>query len=158
MPTLYILCGIPGSGKSYFVKTYFPQIQCVSRDNIRFHMLNPNDNYFAHEHQVFKEYVKRIVETLQDGCDVIADATHISPISRKKLITAIDKCITQYHIIFITFDVPLQECRKRNDHRGGLAHVPDDAINRMYANFMPPTNVEDPRCIAVWTIREAIHE
>ena len=47
-PILYISCGIPGSGKSTFLKKHFgPDELIVSRDDIRFQVLGEAEEYFS---------------------------------------------------------------------------------------------------------------
>ena len=155
MPILYILCGPSASGKSTWAHNFISKnsqkdIRYVSRDEIRFSLLKENEKYFAHEKQVFKKFAGTITQTLVDGFDVIADATHLNIFSRKKLTNAIDKIYTDYQIIYVIFDIPLQKILERNRQRIGLARVPDEALERIYRDFSPPIhedNREIDRCI-----------
>lgn len=158
MPTLYILCGPSSSGKTtyaqHFLKEHEEQdIRYVSRDEIRFSLLKDNENYFAHEKQVFKKFAGTITQTLVDGFDVIADATHLNIFSRKKLTNAIDKFYTNYQIVYIIFDISLQKLLDRNMQRIGLARVPDEVLERMHRDFSPPCN-EDKREIDRYIVKE----
>ena len=155
MPILYMLCGPSASGKSTWAHNFISKnlqkdIRYVSRDEIRFSLLKENEKYFAHEKQVFKKFAGTITQTLVDGFDVIADATHLNIFSRKKLTNAIDKIYTDYQIIYVIFDIPLQDILSRNQQRLGLERVPEEEIKRMYNDFSPPIhedNREIDRCI-----------
>lgn len=64
-PTLFIMVGLPGSGKSTFLKRRaheFTTSRCgytvVSRDAIRFSLLSDTDDYFAKENEVFKKFTQ----------------------------------------------------------------------------------------------------
>jgi len=158
MPILYILCGPSASGKSTWAHNFISKnsqkdIRYVSRDEIRFSLLKENENYFAHEKQVFKKFAGTITQTLVDGFDVIADATHLNIFSRKKLTNAIDKVYTNYQIIYVIFDIALQKILDRNKQRIGLAKVPDEVLEKMYQDFSPPI-CEDNREIDRYIIKE----
>lgn len=150
MNNLYVLCGIPGCGKSTWVKNRMaentsstdPKWAYVSRDEVRFSMIREEDDYFSKEKQVFEEFVNRICGNLSDAyiCNVIADATHLNEISRDKLINAIrrKRPNSPLHITMVYFDIPLEVCKFRNDKREGRAHVPDEVMNRMYTQLEFP--------------------
>lgn len=92
-PTLYVMVGCSGSGKSYFTE-FFPNFrgantEVVSRDSIRFSMLSLGDNYFKNEKKAFKRFISDINRKLESGVDIVADATHISKASRSKLLSNI---------------------------------------------------------------------
>ena len=52
MSTLYVMCGVPGCGKSTWCKNNVPEDAVyVSRDEVRFSMLKPTDAYFSKEQE-----------------------------------------------------------------------------------------------------------
>ena len=145
MPRLYIMCGIPASGKSTFARKLVENnnnICYVSRDEIRFSIIKNNEDYFSHEKEVFKKFVITIAENLKVGHDVIADATHLNHFSRSKLIRAIDQYITNYTIEYVVLMTPLEICMERNATREGRARVPDSVMKSMAENFEYITNEE----------------
>ena len=151
-PTLYILCGVPGCGKSTWVREKMkenvnpiePKWAYVSRDEVRFSMIKEEDDYFAKEKQVFGEYVRRICESLKDTyvVNTIADATHLNKISRDKLINTIYRMYPEleFDIVMVYFDIPIEVCIFRNNKRSGRARVPENVIKNMYATL------EFPKC------------
>ena len=150
MPKLYILCGIPGSGKSTWAERCDEVgVVYVSRDSIRFSMLQEGDQYFAHETEVYKEFIYEIAQSLIHGYDVVADATHINSDSRHKLTQAIDEFYTDYEIIYVAFPLTLNECLVRNEFREGIKRVPTIAMHTMYNRFHMPELSEDKRAIMV---------
>ena len=58
MPTLYVMSGMPGSGKTHYCKEHKNDGIHVSRDAIRFALLEDGDNYFAHENEVYVKTTK----------------------------------------------------------------------------------------------------
>ena len=154
MPKLYILCGIPCSGKSTWAKGFLMDAYHISRDEIRFSMLKDGEEYFSHETEVYKEFIYEIAQTLMHGYDVIADATHINKSSRSKLIKAIDQYYTNYQIVYVVFNTPLTRCQTLNATRTGRNFVPPVAIETMSNRFSVPTLEEDSRAIKI--IEESI--
>lgn len=152
MPTLFIYCGIPGSGKSYFAKNVQSKVHYISRDEIRFNMIEENEEYFSKEKAVFKLFSTSIAKVLEKGQDVIADATHISKASRAKLIKAIDGYFSEYKIACIVFDTPFEVCCERNAAREGRARVPDEVMRRFRAGWELPEMEEDSRIEEIDTI------
>ena len=148
MATVYILCGIPASGKSTWGQQFYktnPHIKYISRDDIRFSIIKPEEEYFSHEDEVFYQFVKNIAKSLLEGVDVIADATHLNRFSRMKLIDAIDKYTQNYDIVFVVFETNLDICLKRNQTRSGRSIVPEENLKNMYKHFRRPTLGEDFR-------------
>ena len=149
MAILYILCGPAGCGISTWAHTNMQDTMYVSRDEIRFRIVKEDENYFAHEKEVFKKFVNEIVSRLKNGCDTIADATHLNEFSRRKLTQAIDMSITEYEIVYVVFNVDVETCVARNANRTGRANVPENIIRNMCRDFKKPTLDEDERAINI---------
>lgn len=133
-PTLYISCGLPGAGKSTFLKANKKEDEIiVSRDEIRYSLLREKDAYFQHELKVFDLFIQQIGEGLSSGKNVYADATHLNGRSRSKLMGRLNEAFPnlKYNIEVIYFDVPLYICLERNNQRTGRARVIEDAIIHM---------------------------
>ena len=105
-PTLYISCGLPGAGKSTFLKkTALPSEIIVSRDEIRYSLLKEGEPYFQHEIEVAKLFYAKIAENLSKGKNVYADATHLNNYSRSKLLGQLEPYNLDFNIevIFLMF-------------------------------------------------------
>lgn len=138
MATLYVMCGIPGSGKSTFIRTHINKQQqvWVSRDVIRYRMVDEEESYFSREDEVWEEFIRQINAFLQDGYDVFADATHINQGSRRKLLNEIYvEC--KKEVVYI--NTPVSLCLERNLDREGRECVPSKVIHRMYHQFEEPS-------------------
>ena len=125
MPILYILCGPSGCGKSTWTRN------------------------FLLENQDFKNFAGTIKQTLIDGFDVIADATHLNEASRHRLTQAIDMYYKDYEIIYVVFNVDVDTCIERNKNREGRANVPENVIRNMCRDFREPSLDEDKRAINI---------
>ena len=156
MAILYITCGPSGCGKSTYCEENYRLKHCihVSRDEIRFKIVKEDEDYFAHETEVFRQFIQCIVELLTDGYDVIADATHLNEFSRRKLTQAIDKYTSNYKIVYIVFNVDADTCVARNASRTGRANVPENVIRNMCRDFRAPTRDEDERVIDIIEVSE----
>lgn len=136
MSNLYIMVGVPGSGKSTWAKAHKGNMTYVSRDEIRFSMVAEDEEYFAKETVVFTEYCRRINEALSKGENVLADATHLNRVSRRKLLNNI-KGYEELHAIVMMTDCA--ESISRNENRVGTrAFVPHSVIRRMANQFEMP--------------------
>lgn len=152
-PTLYLMVGIPGSGKSWYAKGLLANQEntmYISRDSIRFKLLEENDEYFSHEDIVFNSFVSLIKEHLYDGENVIADATHLNRKSRMKVLNNLD--LSKIKICMVYMDVPLDICLERNSKREGRAKVPPTIIKNMYKNLTYPDKKEQEYYDTIITI------
>ena len=139
MKDLFIMMGVPGSGKSTFVDKYMKGAVHVSRDEIRFSLLKEGDKYFDREKEVFEIFYKTINRVLESSHMVVADATHLNPQSRNKLLSRLryDKNKVRVNIIYMA--TPLETCLQRNEtRRGTKAYVPPHNLIEMYENLREP--------------------
>lgn len=87
-PTLWVMVGLFGSGKSSVAKEIAENNQntiIVSLDNIGEELTGDYGNQENNE-EVCKVFRKRIREALENNMNVIADATNITMMSRRAII------------------------------------------------------------------------
>lgn len=137
MRLLFVLRGLPGSGKSTFIEKNEFKPYTVEPDSIRMLIgglsLNtqgiltiPQEN----DSCVWK-YVNEILENrLQKGILTFLDATSISLKTLRKYKGMCEKYNTRMVIVDFT-NVSVEECIKRNKNRPLYKFVPDDIIYRM---------------------------
>ena len=136
--TLYIMCGVPGVGKSYFAKKKLmegPGWKYISRDEIRYSLLKEGEDYFSHENEVFEKFIIAIKNAFNDDgiFNVIADATHLNWSSRNKLIRNLGKSLNKVNVIPIMITA-----NEQNEQRTGPACVDRSVIRRMTASLTDP--------------------
>lgn len=132
MAILNIAIGVPGSGKSTYLKKL--KAVYVSSDAIRKELFGDEDSQ-EDPLKVFGILNYRVKKALKSGNDATYDATNVSRSSRKKIFKNFrdkaDKIVAYY------FDTPIDEAKRRNSNRERV--VPDEVIDRMYDKLSPPS-------------------
>ena len=144
-PKLYMLIGVPGSGKSTWISNqdWTNGIPVVSSDKfIDEHAAKEGKTY----NEVFKDYIKIATHLMENqvlickanNYDIIWDQTNTSAKSRK---AKLDK-LEGYEKIAIFFSTPeKEELDKRLAQRVGK-HIPENVMESMIANLEMPTEEE----------------
>ena len=142
---VWILSGVPGSGKTTWVKEQIAKrggVHC-SRDEVRFAMLKDGEDYFAHENEVWSKWIGQVNKAITnpDVENVYVDATHLNDTARTKVIKALAE--GNYQLIVVIFDIPLETCLEQNELRrgDGRAYVPKSVIRRMHASFQTDSEI-----------------
>lgn len=139
MNKLYMMIGIPASGKSTIAKEIAKSEEAiiVSSDEIRNELLGDiNDQ--TQNAKVFEEVERRLKINIKEGRNVIFDATNINYKKRRDWLNRFNK----YNVekIGILVATPYEECLLRNSQRE--RKVPEEVIKRMYFNFYIPQYYE----------------
>ena len=134
-PTLMLLVGIPGSGKSTYAHKYIkehPDAICLSSDKIREELWG-NEATQGDNNEVFHLMQCRAVEALNNGQSVIYDATNITRKDRAYIISQCPKFVKiKCYIIW----APIETCIERDASRART--VGKDVIDRMLKRFQAP--------------------
>lgn len=135
MQKLFMLIGLPGSGKSTIAKDLSLEENAVifSSDDLRKELYG-DEACQEDSANVFEILHKRIYEAIESGNNIIYDATNISSKRRKAFLQTLNKYFIDKIAVFIA--TPYDECLRRNLIRNRV--VPEYAIKRMYMNFNVP--------------------
>lgn len=145
-PEFLMLVGLPGSGKSTYIKKYFNQnLRVHSSDAIREELSGDVNNQDINS-KVFEVLHNRVKEDLRNGISCVYDATNINYKRRKAFLDELKgiECWKVCHVIATPYEV----CLEQNEKRDRV--VPEEVIERMYRNFDIPYYYEGWDIIELW--------
>ena len=144
-PNFIIPIGISGSGKSRWIKTLEGQgYEIISPDDIRRELTGDISNQ-SKNNEVFTLSFQRAVDALNLNKNVIFDATNVSSIYRKKMLTYMKQNVNNdFNAYAKIFDAnpEISKERIRKDIEKGVdrSNVPDFAIDKQYKSFISDLN------------------
>lgn len=149
-PTVFLLVGLPGSGK-----TTFRENQDLPFASADWYI----EKWAAEQKTTYNDIWKNFVDVAtdmvrldvewfnQNSGDWIWDQTNLNPKTRKKNLNKIDD---KFRKVAVFLDVSLEECLKRNEGRD--RSIPSDVITKMHSSLVKPTL--DEGFDQIWTIDE----
>ena len=123
-PTMVVMIGIPGSGKSTFCDAKFPGWRVISRDILR----------TRHREE------QLLADTVASRLSCVIDNTNVSRAERAKFIAA--GKAAGYRIVGYYLRSNIDECLKRNAQRTGKARIPDAGVRGRAAQLERPGYAE----------------
>lgn len=142
---LYILRGLPGSGKSWYARNWVagdPDRRVrVGRDDLRM-MLRGGG---GHGERITEKRIDAardavITAMLSMGADVVVDSTNLNPKTIEDLVAVAHRCRAAYQVVDFT-TVPLETCLARNAERSDVDRVPEEWIRGMHARYIGESQV-----------------
>ena len=138
--TLYITVGLPGSGKSTYVKNFIKDkdIEYLSSDSLRA-VYGKSEEDQTVTPLVFGHIKRKVDEFLKDDKNVLVDATSVNRKERSDYINTAKKYGAK--VVAIVFKMDRQGLIDRNKKRGeeGGRVVPDFVIDKMLNKFEEPS-------------------
>lgn len=135
--TLFIMCGLPASGKSTWIEKNQKSKVVVSLDDIR-------RDVFGHQfHKNAEPWILALGKTvvkmlLKQRISVIVDATNVMSFMRFEWISLSKEYGAK--IILVYFDVPYETCYQRNKLRKKGKRIPASAMKRFHTIFQKPAD------------------
>lgn len=135
---LTVMCGIPGSGKSYYIRKNLADAVVISPDLIRKKMTGDVSSQ-SRNASVFDTAYEQLEKALADKKDVAFDATSVRLAYINRLIDYASKYGSDVEIVVMkdSEDPRLCEARVKADmvNKVDRSDVPYEVINRMYNEF-----------------------
>jgi predicted kinase len=132
---IVLLVGLPGSGKSTWASR---KRGVLSSDAVRELLADDAGDQSIHARvfRVIRDLLKHRLQLKRPVTYI--DATNLTPKERRPYIKL--AALFDARIDAVFFDVPVQECIRRNHGRGRI--VPDEVIQTMAAKLIPPDEKE----------------
>ena len=143
-PAFEILIGIPGSGKSRYLKSILKDnISIVCPDDIRIEVTG-NISDQSKNREVWETARERIKESISKGLYTILDATNVNTKARRDMLSMIRSefpGIDTYARIFDADpEISKQRIKKDLENEVVRSKVPDEVIDRMYQQYLETLN------------------
>ena len=122
-PSLVVLCGPVGSGKTTFAAARFPPTEIVSTDTLRA-LVGEDESDVRASRDAFDLLYEVCRRRLRRRLTTVVDSTALNPRVRSRLRRIAREA--RVPCLLLAFDVPLEECVRRNAARG--RQVCDDVI------------------------------
>ena len=159
MRILLITRGLPGSGKSTWIREHHLESYTISPDRLRLMFSAPLMDTAGKigisqkvNRLVFECFDEMLENRISRGDFTVVDACHVKTqdyIRYRHLAKE-----RRYRVLMADFsDVPLEECLRRNQERPPLEAVPEREILRMHRNLL---KCEVPSCIRIFSHNEDI--
>lgn len=145
MPKCIILVGVPGSGKTTWIKEHMPMANIMSTDIV---IENVARRYGMTYDEGFKDLIsfaekvmwRHITWSIAEQVDFVIDRTNLTAKSRAKFIQKLK--LHRYEIECVVFPTPEpEEWKRRLGSRPGKT-IPQEALDRMLASYEVPTEAE----------------
>lgn len=164
MRNIYIMSGLPASGKSTYANAHAHWGDVVlHRDEFRDHLRAElhSDDYFpcsaAEEYRRWAETIRHHL-TRAPGVDVYIDQTTLTQKALDKLVRAIQPALTPNDQLFIVVCHCCKPiCMKRNAARESFARVPDKVMESMHDSMRADPIREEACRIHFPDLNFAIH-
>lgn len=145
MRKLYLLRGLPASGKSTFIKENHLEDYTISSDKIRQMFCTAYDEWSFKEHRVFKEISQKndkdVFATINRMLNIrfemesttILDATNINIKSLNNFYKLAKSYNYRVYVVDFMNNISIDEIKRRNRNREFM--VPESVIDRMYSRY-----------------------
>ena len=146
-PSLIVMCGLPGSGKTTFAKRFaaVSGFQYIGVDDF-YRLMNGDETRHVNKFEVWMTLFRAIHMAEQDGRNAILDTNAPTIVDRSQLLD----WFPGFDATLIYIEADSRRCLQNNSMRRRV--IPQEEMERFFKGFQPPSNTEDRRWKAVWHI------
>lgn len=148
MSELIMLVGLPGSGKSTYIKKINKDNDYVviSSDDILEELANLdgtdyNRAFAKHANFAGKEMFRRAESAIKNGDKIIWDQTNMNVKNRKRKLGMFPETYVKRAVVFSIDDAELNRRLKQRERETGKK-IPDHVIKNMAASYQAPSRAE----------------
>jgi predicted kinase len=149
LPTLLMLIGIPGSGKSTWLATAGEStlienekyillgnepFAIVCPDAIRQLMGNIQDQ--SNNAIVWQFAKDRVISCLERRMSIILDATNVNTTLRRHFLQGLPDCLKKAKVFYVNPEQACMRIKKDIEEKKLRANVPEETIYRMYGEYL----------------------
>lgn len=137
MNTIYMLAGIPGSGKSHYAKELCKRERAVlvATDAIR-EKLFGSETRQKNTYRIFDEAFAEIERALATGRNVVFDATNVARDRRVQFLKRFNHVSVECHVCITPYETARQRVRERK------RRIEDNVLEKYAKNFEFPVLAE----------------
>lgn len=139
MNTVYIMSGLPGSGKTHYCNEHGKNDIVLHRDEFRASLrkeLNINKYFPVSSREEQKLWTKEIEKTIPKAKEldkaIWIDQTTLTEKTLRRIINLFDE---DWEVIIVMMVTEIEECLMRNKTRSGYEFVPEKVISDMENNY-----------------------
>ncbi len=153
-PVLYVLVGLPGSGKTHWIqeqlKTWASDVKHVSTDPyieqyVKDHDLNWSEGFPLCIDYAITCMMRDVAEARAAGLDIMWDQTSLTMEARKRKLSA----LPEYYSVAVIVPQP-SDLNQRLQARGGQRLITPNIIKTMQTTYIRPTRLEGFH--EIWTV------
>lgn len=134
---VYILCGLPGAGKDYFIKKNYPNLPVVSLDNLRrSQRIAPTDK--KGNGRVVQQVKEMAKQHLRKRQSFVWNATNITTQMRSQLVDLMTTYGATIRLIYV--EVPYKKLLQQNQNRSHP--IPVKVLEKMIGKLEVPQRWE----------------
>lgn len=139
-PTLYMMCGLSGSGKTTFAKAFASEhnLRYINPDRF-YEILNGDECNHYNEFEVWMAIFRALHMAEQDKVNTIFDTNALTVVDRTQILN----WFPDFEPILIYICADFNLCLKNNASRRRV--VPEAAMHGMMQKLEPPSFNEDAR-------------